>query len=157
VGVIVNCEGGVVSLYRGIAWDKEGKQVASFKGRGDHFANFIDAVRSGRRSDLNAEILEGHLSTAVCHAGNISYRLGSRASGKKMRKAVGGVPLFNEMYDRLLKHLAAHEIDADAKTVTLGPWLEVDRENECFKDNRRANRLVRGFYREPYIVPDLSS
>jgi predicted dehydrogenase len=157
VGVIVNCEGGSVSLYRGIAWDKAGKQVASFKGGGDHFANFIDAVRSGRREDLNAEILEGHLSTAVCHTGNISYRLGRKASKRRMRRAVGDVPLFNEMYGRLLEHLAAHEIDADAKTVTLGPWLEVDRENERFKDNRRANRLARGFYREPYIVPDLSS
>ncbi len=157
VGVIVNCEGGSVSLYRGIAWDNEGKQVALFKGGGDHFTNFIDAVRSGRREDLNAEILEGHLSTAVTHTGNISYRLGRKASKRKMRRTVRDVPLFNEMYDRLLEHLSAHEIDADAKTVTLGPWLQIDRENECFKNNRRANRLVRGFYREPYIVPDLSS
>jgi predicted dehydrogenase len=157
VGVIVNCEGGSVSLYRGIAWDNEGKQVASFKGGGDHFANFIDAVRHGRREDLNAEVLEGHLSTAVCHTGNISYRLGRRASRRQMRRAVRDVPLLGEMYDRLLEHLSANEIDTDAKTVTLGPWLEIDRENECFKDNKRANRLVRGFYREPYIVPDLSS
>ena len=73
-----------------------------------------------------------------------------------MRKAVQDVPLFSQMYERLLEHLAAHEIDPGAKTVTLGPWLEVDRENERFKDNKRANRLVRGFYREPYAVPDLS-
>ena len=74
-----------------------------------------------------------------------------------MFRAVRDIPLFNEMYDRLLEHLSAHEIDAEAKTVTLGPWLDIDRENECFKDNSRANRLVRGFYREPYAVPDLSS
>jgi hypothetical protein len=61
------------------------------------------------------------------------------------------------MYDRLLEHLAVHEIDVDAKTVTLGPWLEIDRKNERFKNNERANRLVRGFYREPYTVPDLSA
>ena len=157
VGVIVDCEGGRVSLYQGIAWDDEGKQIASFKGGGDHFANFIEAVRSGRREDLNAEILEGHLSTAVTHTGNISYRLGTKASERQMRRAVRDVPLFDEMYDRLLEHLSAHEIDAGAKTVTLGPWLQIDRENECFKDNKRANRLVRGFYREPYTVPDLSS
>ncbi|MHC4118645.1 MAG: Gfo/Idh/MocA family protein [Planctomycetota bacterium] len=156
VGVIVNCEGGAVSLYRGIAWDNEGEQVATFEGGGDHFANFISAVRSGRREDLNAEILEGHLSTAICHAGNISYRLGRKASERKMRRSVRRSPLFEQMYDRLLEHLSAHEIDAEARTVTLGQWLEIDRENECFKDNRRANRLVRGFYREPYTVPDLS-
>ena len=146
-----------MSLYRGIAWDNDGKQVASFSGGGDHFANFIDAVRSGRREDLNAEILEGHISTAVCHTGNISYRLGRKASNRRMRRAVKKVPLFSEMYERLLEHLSAHEIDVDAQTVTLGPWLQVDREDERFKDNKRANRLVRGFYREPYILPDLSA
>ncbi|MHC4332055.1 MAG: gfo/Idh/MocA family oxidoreductase, partial [Planctomycetota bacterium] len=153
---IVDCEGGSVSLYRGIAWDNEGKQVKSFSGGGDHFVNFIDAVRSGRRQDLNAEVLEGHLSTAVCHTGNISYRLGGKATKQQMREAVRDIPLFNEMYDRLLEHLAAHEIDAGAKTVTLGPWLEIDRKIERFKNNKRANRLVRGFYRESYTVPDLS-
>ena len=38
----------------------------------------------------------------------------------------------------------------------LGPWLDVDRENECFKDHDEANKLAHGFYREPFIVPDLS-
>ena len=156
VGVIVDCEGGSVSLYRGIAWDKEGKEVKKFGGGGDHFVNFIGAVRSGKRQALNAEVLEGHRSTAVCHAGNISCRLGENASKKEMRAQVREIPIFNEMFDRLLEHLAANEIDVDAKTVTLGPWLEIDRQNECFKDNEKANRLVRGFYREPYVVPDLS-
>jgi predicted dehydrogenase len=50
VGVIVDCEGGSVSLYRGIAWDNEGKQIKTFSGGGDHFANFIEAVRAGRRA-----------------------------------------------------------------------------------------------------------
>jgi hypothetical protein len=89
--------------------------------------------------------------------GNISYRLGKKAAMRGMRKAVGDVPLFAEMFDRLLEHLKAHEIDLDAKTVTLGPWLEIDCENERFKDNTEANRLVRGFYREPFVVPDLSA
>ena len=157
VGVIVDCEGGSVSLYRGIAWDKQGKEVKKFSGGGDHFVNFIEAVRSGKREDLNAEVLEGHRSTAVCHAGNISYRLGKTASKAQMRKQIRDVPIFGEMFDRFLKHLAANEIDADAKTVTLGPWLKIDRQNERFKSNKRANRLVRGFYREPYIIPDLSA
>ena len=43
-----------------------------------HFVNFIDCVRSGRWQDLNAEIEEGHMSTALCHLGNISYRTGRK-------------------------------------------------------------------------------
>jgi len=157
VGVIVDCEGGSVSLYRGIAWDKEGKEVKRFTGGGDHFVNFIEAVRSGRRDDLNAEVLEGHRSTAVCHAGNISYRLGKTASKAQMRKQVGDVPIFAEMFERLLEHLAANGINFDEKTVTLGSWLGINRRKERFKDNEQANRLARGFYREPYVVPDLSA
>ena len=156
VGVIVACEGGSVSLYRGLAWDNEGKQVKTFSGGGDHFVNFIEAVRSGRREDLNAEVLEGHISTAVSHTGNVSYRLGVKASRKEMHARVRDIPIFRDMFDRLLEHLAAHKINIDARTVTLGPWLEIDRENECFRNNEQANRLVRGFYREPYVVPELS-
>jgi predicted dehydrogenase len=41
-----------------------------------HFQNFIDCVRSRRTADVKAPIEEGHLSTALCHLGNISYRVG---------------------------------------------------------------------------------
>jgi len=41
----------------------------------NHFTNFLDCVRSGKWQDLNADILEGHLSTSLCHLGNIACRL----------------------------------------------------------------------------------
>jgi hypothetical protein len=41
-----------------------------------HFRNFFAAVRSRKRSDLTAEILEGHMSSALCHLANIAYRTG---------------------------------------------------------------------------------
>jgi predicted dehydrogenase len=43
---------------------------------GDHFANFIQAVRSRDATSLHAEIEEGHLSSTLCHLANVSYRLG---------------------------------------------------------------------------------
>jgi predicted dehydrogenase len=47
-------------------------------GSGDtpHFRNFIDAMRSRKISDQNADIEEGHRSTVYCHLSNIAYRLG---------------------------------------------------------------------------------
>jgi predicted dehydrogenase len=42
----------------------------------DPFVNFLKAVRSRRRSDLNAEIEEGAISCVLMHLANISYRLG---------------------------------------------------------------------------------
>jgi predicted dehydrogenase len=43
---------------------------------GSHWANFIDAVRSGKNETLHCDILEGHLSTTLCHLANISYLVG---------------------------------------------------------------------------------
>ena len=47
----------------------------SGSGDSDHFKTFLSAVRSGRREDLGADIEEGHLSSALCHLGNIAYRV----------------------------------------------------------------------------------
>jgi hypothetical protein len=33
--------------------------------------------------------------------------------------------------------------------------LETATEQECFKDDAAANALVKGFYREPYVVPEV--
>jgi predicted dehydrogenase len=45
-------------------------------GGGGHFANFIQALRSGNDRDLTCDILEGHRSTVLPHLGNIAYRVG---------------------------------------------------------------------------------
>jgi predicted dehydrogenase len=44
--------------------------------RANHWANFLDAIRSGRDEDMHSDIHEGHLSTSLCHLANISCRLG---------------------------------------------------------------------------------
>jgi hypothetical protein len=41
-----------------------------------HFVNFITALRNGKKEDLNCNIEEGAMSTALPHLANISYRLG---------------------------------------------------------------------------------
>ena len=40
---------------------------------GDHFLNFIEACRSRNHEDLNADVEEGHLSSAVAHIANAAY------------------------------------------------------------------------------------
>ncbi len=151
-GTCAQCEGGYAMIRSGRVYDNEGKLIKSFSGGESHFENFIRAVRSGRREDLHADILEGHRSTAITHTGNISYRLGKPAAVEQMRAAVDNTPVFNEMFDRYLVHLKAQEIDP--ATSTLGPWLEIDRENECFKSHDKANEIVKGFYRTPFRLPD---
>ena len=43
---------------------------------GNHFANFVEAVRKRDESILNGPPETGHLASALAHLGNISYRLG---------------------------------------------------------------------------------
>lgn len=159
-GLIVAHEEGsiLVQPYRPhrtcVVYDRKGKEIKAFSGHTDHFVNFIQAVRSGRREDLNAEIEEGHISTASAHTSNISYRVGKVASVRQQRAQINDVPGFNESFDRFQTTLKGHGIDPN--TATLGPWLEMDRKKECFKNHDQANDIVRGYYREPYVIPEVS-
>ncbi len=55
---------------------KKGEAQPKVSRGGDHFGNFIQAVRSRKIEDLHADIEEGHLSSSLCHLANISHRLG---------------------------------------------------------------------------------
>ncbi len=48
----------------------------SGEGMGNHYQNFIDAIRAGDQSKLTAPIEEGVYSCILIHLANISYRLG---------------------------------------------------------------------------------
>lgn len=43
-----------------------------------HVRNFLDAMKSRDRASLKQEIYSGHVSSAMCHAGNIAWRVGER-------------------------------------------------------------------------------
>jgi hypothetical protein len=45
---------------------------------GGPFNSFIAACRSRKISDLNADVEHGHYSSALCHLGNIAYRVGEQ-------------------------------------------------------------------------------
>ncbi len=43
---------------------------------GDHYANFLKAVQSRKTTDQHGPVESAHLSSALAHLGNISFRLG---------------------------------------------------------------------------------
>src|SRR5437867_4454561 len=47
---------------------------------GGAWGSFLQAVRSRKVEDLNADVEHGHYSAALCHLANISYRLGEKVS-----------------------------------------------------------------------------
>ena len=156
VAVIVHCEGGdvVVPNYTGAtAFDKEGKEIKSWNGADNHFENFINAVRSRKHTDLNADILEGHLSSALCHTGNVSYRLGHQADPDEIREKIKADKKGLETFGRMAEHLAANEVDLAKTRATLGVVLKMDPKKEQFLGNAEANKLLTRDYRKPFVVP----
>ena len=136
------------------AFDRDGKQVASFSGSGDHYGNFLDAVRSRHAADLHADILEGHLSSALCHLGNISYRLGRSQPLHAPGDLFNSDPEATATFDRFLQHLAGNGIDVQQAPYILGPSLRFNPHTERFAYNDHANALLSRAYRAPFVVPE---
>ena len=157
VSVIVHCEGGHVLVpgYTGVVvYDKDGKEMKSFTGGTNHFENFVKAVRSRRQSELNADILQGHLSSGLCHTGNISYRLGRKQNQGAIRETIKGNKDLLESSERMFAHLKANDVDLDVNQATLGVALTMDPKAERFIGNDKANEMLTREYRKPYVVPD---
>ncbi len=58
-------------------WLGEGAEPGpANKGKDNHYANFIECVRSRKAADLHAPAREAHMSAALVHLANVSYRLG---------------------------------------------------------------------------------
>jgi predicted dehydrogenase len=159
VGVVVECEhGSVVSTnnYKLTqAFGPDGKQIKSWHGGGNHFANFLDAVRSRKRSDLHADVLEGHLSSALCHTGNISHQLGEPRAANEILQSVAKNERLQDSLKRLFVHLRANEVDIDKPTVTVGAMLEMDLSTEQFTNNTAANALLRRADRKPFVTAEI--
>ena len=156
IGNVIHCEGGYFN--GGFAYDNDGNKVKQFAGDGGakHRQNFIDAIRSGSPAVLNADILEGHISSALCHTANISHRLGSQLPPEDIRERIKDNASASETLDRMLEHLSDNEIKANEEKLTLGPWLEMDGHNETFIGEwaNKANPLLTREYRTPYIIPE---
>jgi predicted dehydrogenase len=53
-----------------------GEPVGLTTSEGNHYQNFIDAIRANDPKVLTCDVLEGHLSSTLPHLANISYRVG---------------------------------------------------------------------------------
>ena len=106
-------------------------------------------------SDLNADILEGHLSSALCHTGNISYRLGKTAD--RPRKSARPSKRTKDLAEALGRMEAASRPPTMWTSRRPRPrWARSSRwtrKTERFIGNRKANKLLTRDYRKPFVVP----
>jgi hypothetical protein len=121
-------------------------------------ANFIDVVRNRKTAELYGPIDEGHISSALCHLGNISHEIGRAGSpGELQEKIKGNAPLA-EAYGRMAGHLAANNVDLTKTPLTFGAPLAIDSGAERFtgENSAPANALLTRDYRAPFVVPQLA-
>jgi predicted dehydrogenase len=160
VGVVVQCEqGSVLSTAKydlTQAFGPDGEELKSWHGAGNHFANFLDAVRSRKRSDLHADVLEGHLSSALCHTGNVSYQLGEPHPADDILRSVAKNERLQDSLERMFAHLRANDINIDKPVVMVGADLQMNPSTERFTNNAAANELLRREDRKPFTTPEIA-
>jgi predicted dehydrogenase len=122
---------------------------------GGAFGSFLAAVRSRKVEDLNADVLEGHYSSALCHLANISYRLGTRVPFGAKREFLGRDEVVLDTY-RALEENLTKGIGAklEGLEIQLGRSLAFDPAKERFVGDEEANALLTRKYRPPFVVPD---
>ncbi len=83
-----------VNFYK--FYDLNGKVLSEYAGKRsdvDHFKNFLDCIRDGKKP--NSEIEEGQKSTLLCHLGNIAYRTGRTIDFDPVKKTVADKEAMN--------------------------------------------------------------
>src|SRR5262245_11378899 len=104
-----------------------GGQVAP----GGAFGSFINAVRSRKEEDLNANAEIAHYSAALCHLANISYRLGEQVSWDKKAKTLGDNKVVYETFAALENNLTKGVgLKLGGLTYQLGKTLSFDPAKE---------------------------
>lgn len=144
----------VPNYSKATAYTLKGEKIKEFGGGEDHFGNFLKAVRSRNATDLNADILEGHLSSALCHLGNVSYRMGSTENYDKTKSSFGDNKEAADILGKMTEHLKDNGVALDKTPYRVGLKLDFDPKKETFIGNKDANKMLTREYRKGFEVPD---
>ena len=181
VGVVAHYEKGRIvcpNYNDAAAFDEKGRQIVAFgktampkdpaaaagvqlvdaqnEDLQNHYANFLRSIRAGKPSLLNGPILDGHISSALCHIANISYRLGQKLPVAAAREKLGSSPVSGEAFGRMIEHLEANGMPAASTQLVAGQFLQIDPKKERFLKSDPANALLHRKDRAPFTVPNLA-
>jgi predicted dehydrogenase len=156
VGNIFYCANGYMvfpNYTSATAYDLDGAVIQRFNGPDDHYANFVAAVRSGQRDNQRGEIEEGHLSSALCHMANISFRLGQTQSFEPRQNLFARSAEAQNTLATMEEHLQDNGISLAKGQMMVGRQLRFDPQNERFTGDEEANRMLTREYRAGFAVP----
>lgn len=138
----------------GVAFDYDGNELGKWSG-GEyqaHFANFVKAVRSRNHQDLHLDIEDGHLSSALAHLGNTSYRTGQAVPEGTRPSQLVSHPRVIETLASFEQYMKDNEVDFNKTKLYLGQVLTIDPKTEL-STNAAANQLFTREYRKGFELP----
>ena len=155
IGNIIECENGHLSGGHGAgcsAYDKDGKKIKTFKGGKSHMQSFVDSCHLGE-IEYSHGAENGHLSAALAHIGNISWKLGTPTKPAAIKSAIKDATT-NEAVVRMMEHLGKNKVDLESDMLALGKHLTLDPESESFTGEFAdlANPLLKASYRKGYEI-----
>jgi predicted dehydrogenase len=158
IGNVVDCENGYVA--ENSAYDWEGKKTLRFglEGGGGHMQNWLDSIRAGKQDNQNLAIIQGHLSGAMAHLANLSYRLGKSMNQGEIMERVKADADALELFESIKEHLGQNGIDLAKTPAQVGPWISLDPDTEAFTGEfaTEATKLDQETYRDEFKLPVIS-
>jgi Oxidoreductase family, NAD-binding Rossmann fold len=153
-------EGYVVgpNYQSGVAFDWDGNQLGKWTG-GEyqaHFANFVKAIRSRNHKDLHLDIEDGHLSSALAHLGNVSWRQGKVVPEGTKPSLLADNKHVQATLANFEEHLKADGVNFAETKLYLGEELTIDPKTELSTSDS-ANQLFRREYRKGFELPEVAS
>jgi hypothetical protein len=142
------------SYTSGVAFDYDGKELGKWSGGSyqAHFANFVTAIRSRNYKDLHLDIEDGHLSSALAHLGNVSWRLGKAVPEGTRPSLLADNKHVIDTLTTFEQHLKENHVDFNLTKLYLGQDLTIDPKTEL-SNSEAANRLFTREYRKGFELP----
>ncbi len=120
---------------------------------GGEYGSFVNAVREKNPDKVNASVEDAHYSAALCHLGNISYRVGSGTSMAGVKSPYPDNEQVNDTMDAMRENLGRINVNLDQAECQVGQVLEFNPESEQFTNSDAANALLTRAYRGEFTVP----
>jgi hypothetical protein len=144
------------NYFSGVAFDYAGNELGKWSGGNyqQHFANFVKAIRSRNHKDLNLDIEDGHLSSALAHLGNVSYRLGKAAPAGTRPTEFSKDKHVTDTLASFEEYMKENGVDFEKTKFVMGQELTIDPKTELSTDEA-ANLLFTREYRKGFELPML--
>jgi predicted dehydrogenase len=137
-----------------VAYDLDGNELGKWAGGSyqQHFANFVKAVKSRNHEDLHLDIEDGHLSSALAHLGNVSWKLGQAVPPGTRPTLAATNPHVAATWDSFEAYCKEDNVDFSVTKLIAGRELTIDPKTERSTDDE-ANRLFTRDYRKGFELP----